>query len=1027
MIIHLADTISSIEFEEDNNENEDFIKRYENKLARELAVRVDGYQFTKPYKLGVWDGYTSTYDKTNHTFPTGLQDQVEQFNKEWQRNELLYYSYVDERGEAFLDEEDFPEELSFIKNNEQLTLRDYQYNAVKTGVLGRQGIFNLSVNSGKCKVPESMVLTSDGYKTISDILLDKGISDKDVDIREIPVDDITLINRYNNKEKPSAITVNGTKPILEVKLFNGTTQKVTHNHPLLVLTEDNQHIWKEAKDIKVGDYVVSRRNTQVFGTNNYVTPDEAYFIALMIADGYIAGEKIFSFTNDQVELLDYVENKFKTIFDGHSVSRDKSKRNNGTNITGHAKYQIKYFHDRYKIGYVTSESKEVPSYIMESPRETQLAFLSAYLETEGSFNTTNKLGSEVTSKSYKLIHDVQLMLFNLGVLSNLRVKLIKKYPDNVYYRLTMSSYSTRLLFDLLTFKTAQRNKQHKDFDIAYDNKRQHNNRDFTNPFIGKLLHEYSSTIPDFTGYNDKHLLYTRQNHVGSDYVIKAIYNNPDGYKPLENRILELANKDYYYNKVTSIEDAGVSPTFDFHMPETHSFISEGVINHNTGSSVGIINVLKPYLESNEKIAYIVPSKNIFEQALETMREQYGDKAVGYLGNGKEKLSQINVMMMQSLFSKLKEPDTGLKLTGKNREYQIFAQEIYPLFDNKTNLVANLRRFLKNYNTKGVSYKEHLKQSLLELAYSDNITDAKIKLQFNKEYVKYDKLVQKKVGNKWKKYQEYQDMVKNTKVVILDEAHHIKADTYYNTILKFTNATYKFGMTGSIDKKDKLLNLRLKAIFKDVVYRVSNQEMIDRGISAKPTVNMINITKPEGIMSKRNFTGGYINGHYDEGVYVTGIVKNDYRNKIIVNFAKALVDSGKQTLIIVNHMEHGDRITTELRKLDINVEFTHGEVDKNVRTEQMAKAKAGELDVLVATSVLDEGVDISGFRALIMAGGYKSLRLVLQRVGRILRKKETDNTALVYDFQDKFNKVLWEHSQQRLKIYQNEGFDIKYLN
>ena len=596
MLIHLEDTVSRLEFQPEYEEDDTFISKYETALARELAVRVDGYQFTKPYKLGVWDGYTSTYDKANHTFPTGLQDQVEQFNKERQRGELLSYSYVDERGEAFLDEDDFPNEIKVMKGTDELTLRDYQYGSVKNGILGRQGIVNLSTNSGK------------------------------------------------------ALT-----------------------------------------------------------------------------------------------------------------------------------------------------------------------------------------------------------------------------------------------------------------------------------------------------------------------------------------------------------------------------------------SAGIIKVLEPYLEADEKVAYIVPSKNIFEQAIETMRDQFGDKAVGYLGNGKEKLSQINVMMMQSLFSKLKEPDTGLKLTGKNREYQIFAQEIYPLFDNKTNLVANLRRFLKNYNTKGVSYKEHLKQSLLELAYSDNITDAKIKLQFNKEYVKYDKLVQKKVGNKWKKYQEYQDLVKNTKVVILDEAHHIKADTYYNTILKFTNATYKFGMTGSIDKKDKLLNLRLKAIFKDVVYKVSNQEMIDRGISAKPTVNMINITKPEGIMSKRNFTGGYINGHYDEGVYVTGIVKNDYRNKIIVNFAKALVDSGKQTLIIVNHMEHGDRITTELRKLGINVEFTHGEVDKNVRTEQMAKAKAGELDVLVATSVLDEGVDISGFRALIMAGGYKSLRLVLQRVGRILRKKETDNTALVYDFQDSFNKITYDHSMKRLKIYQDEGFDIKYLN
>ena len=31
------------------------------------------------------------------------------------------------------------------------------------------------------------------------------------------------------------------------------------------------------------------------------------------------------------------------------------------------------------------------------------------------------------------------------------------------------------------------------------------------------------------------------------------------------------------------------------------------------------------------------------------------------------------------------------------------------------------------------------------------------------------------------------------------------------------------------------------------------------------------------------------------------------------------------------------------------------------------------------------------------------------------------------FMDSMNKVLWQHSQQRLKIYLNEGFDIKYLN
>ena len=76
MLIHLGDTVSRLEFQVEYGEDDNFTTKYETALARELAVRVDGYQYTKPYKIGAWDGFTSTYDKSNHTFPTGLQDQV---------------------------------------------------------------------------------------------------------------------------------------------------------------------------------------------------------------------------------------------------------------------------------------------------------------------------------------------------------------------------------------------------------------------------------------------------------------------------------------------------------------------------------------------------------------------------------------------------------------------------------------------------------------------------------------------------------------------------------------------------------------------------------------------------------------------------------------------------------------------------------------------------------------------------------------------------------------------------------------
>lgn len=457
-------------------------------------------------------------------------------------------------------------------------------------------------------------------------------------------------------------------------------------------------------------------------------------------------------------------------------------------------------------------------------------------------------------------------------------------------------------------------------------------------------------------------------------------------------------------------------------------VKESILNRNgivklstnagkTLTSVGIINTLLPYMEDGERVAYIVPSKNIFEQAIETMVEQYGKKDVGYIGDGKSKISKINVIMMQSLYAKLKRPDGDIKLTGKKRENQIFAQEIYPKFERVTNLVSNLRNFITNYETKDVSYRENIKKYLTDLAYDDHISDAKIRMAFNKELVKYKKLVEKQLGDKLDKWQMYQDLVKDTRVLILDEAHHAKADTYYDTLLQFDNAIYKMGMTGSIDSKDKLMVARLNAIFDRIVYEVRNSEMIIRGVSAKPTINMVNIREPMGLMSKKNF----------QEVYAKGIVSNESRNRIIVNFANALVKSGKQTLIIVNYTEHGEYLEQQLKDLGVSVEFTHGEVESSKRTAQLDYARAGNVDVLIATSVLDEGVDISGFRALIMAGGFKSLRLVLQRIGRVLRRKEDDNTALVYDFVERTNEILYKHSMERVKIYEDEGFEIKYLN
>ena len=1018
MKVHVGNTKTYLEFDE---ESQGLIDLYESSLMKSTGVRVDGFQFDKRFKLGIWDGYTHIYDKKTHMIPTGLWEQLDEHSKEFQRSHSNFtYTYLDERGEEYIAGEDFPEELKVQKGNKEITLYDYQYGAIKESILNRIGIVKLSTNSGKCVVPETRVLTPTGYKSIKDILDEHGINPNDITPRELPAK-VMLINRFGAGELTDTITVNGAKHVNHIKLNLGNNQEITDNHALLTLNKQGNTEWVEAKDLSVGDYVVTRVGDNKFGTNTYATKEEAFFIGLMIADGYIGNNHIIDFTNDQPELLDYVENKFNELYGNlGNVLRRKDPRNNGVRIAISSAEAVKLFHEHYQLGYDTSETKYVPSYILEAPKDIQLGFLSGYLETEGSYNTTDKLGMEVTSKSKSIIYDVQRMLLNMGLHAKVAIRKIKKYPDNIYYRLVLGATDTFELLQLLNFKTKQRIQQKEAFAISYNSRAQHNGRENSIPYAKTLLKRYRNTLKQAnqgTRGSKQRLLEIPHESAGVAIVTRAMENNKGGDPDLYDYIMDLASGSYYFNKVMGIEDGGIKPTFDVSMPVTHSFIAEGNVNHNTYTSVGIINMLLPYMNDDEKVAYIVPSKNIFEQAIDTMIEQYGKENVGYLGDGKSKISKVNVIMMASLYAKLKRPDTGIKLSGAKRESQIFAQEIYPLFDRSTNLVSNLRNFLRNYNTKGVSYREHIKEGLTSLAYREGITDAKVRLQLNKEKVKYEKIVEKTIGDKLKTWQMYQDLVKDTTVVILDEAHHAKADTYYNTLLEFDNAVYKIAMTGSIDSTDKLMVARLKAIFGKITYEVRNKEMIERGISAKPTINMINIREPRGLMSKKNF----------QDVYAKGIVQNEVRNQIIAGFAYSLVKAGKQTLIIVNYMEHGEWLLNKLTEMGVNVAFTNGELDSQLRTEQLAQAKLGEIDILIATSVLDEGVDISGFRALIMAGGYKSLRLVLQRVGRVLRKKEDDNTALVYDFMERTNEILYKHSLERVRIYEDEGFEIKYLN
>jgi CxxC-x17-CxxC domain-containing protein len=83
---------------------------------------------------------------------------------------------------------------------------------------------------------------------------------------------------------------------------------------------------------------------------------------------------------------------------------------------------------------------------------------------------------------------------------------------------------------------------------------------------------------------------------------------------------------------------------------------------------------------------------------------------------------------------------------------------------------------------------------------------------------------------------------------------------------------------------------------------------------------------------------------------------------------------------------------------------------------MDELRNRELNVVFATKVADEGLDIGHLDRLFIATPYRSAHKVKQQVGRIMRPAEGKSDAIVYDFVDEKIPVLQNQVEIRKDIY-----------
>ncbi len=253
-------------------------------------------------------------------------------------------------------------------------------------------------------------------------------------------------------------------------------------------------------------------------------------------------------------------------------------------------------------------------------------------------------------------------------------------------------------------------------------------------------------------------------------------------------------------------------------------------------------------------------------------------------------------------------------------------------------------------------------------------------------------------------------VQEAQLFIFDECQYAASETLQFIHRASTSARHRFLLSGTPwrDTGDDIL---IEAVAGPKFCDINATKLIKMNYLVPPDIHFVNVPVMRGV------------GKTYHEVYKNYIVENEERNNLILRAAEKLVAAGKKVLILVVRVQHGKNLMN-MMKDRYSVKFLDGAKSTKNRLDTIQDMKDGNIDILIASKIFDQGVDIPELDALILAGSGKSSGRALQRIGRVIRKAPNKKKAIVVEFFDNC-KYLRDHSEARIKVYKSEpGFKIK---
>ncbi len=394
--------------------------------------------------------------------------------------------------------------------------------------------------------------------------------------RERDIELASLQSDYHLRQQaPTDYIDNGVRSCYRLTTYLGREIEVTLNHPFFTIDG-----WKPMADLRPGDRIATPRALPFFGRTE-LSDAHVRLLAHLIAEGCLS-QKVPYYSNLNPEMQHDFSEAVQEAFpdlqahwypDGRWCSVSAGRRGNTLNSC------TQWLRDLGLMG-LKSADKFVPDIVFSLPRRQIALFLNRLFSGDGFLHlrpTTKQVTIDYASKSKRLIQDVQHLLLRFGI--NARVRRL----TSGHYRLFIHGTGPCRAF---IQEIGLLGRKYVEEALAYLTTTDIS----TNPNLDTIPSQVWERL-ERAAVSAGHTTAAGLVRIdrGADHKVSVRRTQSMSRSRLsrlaaladDDELQRLAQSDIYWDTIVSIEPIGEHQVYDLSMAETHNFVANDIIVHNS--------------------------------------------------------------------------------------------------------------------------------------------------------------------------------------------------------------------------------------------------------------------------------------------------------------------------------------------------------------------------------------------------------------------------------------------------------------